>query len=603
MTMDDFTKRLSALEDEFHALYMELYDHEAAYQDLLGLMTTHAQNRPERLKAYAAEKDADWHKQGHSVGMLMYADRFAGTLEGVREKLDYLKDGGVNYLHLMPLLESPKERGDGGYAVSSYRKVNPELGTLEDLDRLTDDMHARGMSLCLDFVLNHTSEDHPWAKKARAGEKEYQDYYFVYDNWDLPNAYDKHINDVMGATAPGNFTYVKDMDKVVYTTFFPYQWDLNYHNPKVFNGMADNLMFLADHGVDVFRLDAIPHMWKEPYAENINLPGIHKVLRLFRIVVDIVTPGVLLLGEVNQDPDTVVTYFGTPDKPECHMLYNINVMASLWRSLACQDARLLGHQIDLFSKLPQDFTFLQYARCHDDIAWFFDQDFLKKYGISEDEHKKFLNDWYTGKDPASYARGELFGENKETGDARIAGTAASLCGLETALSEEAVALAIDRDVLIHAVLLFMTGIPVIYSGDEIGQLNDYTYHDDPVKAGDSRYLHRPQMNWGKVSDVLSGDAAESRLYKGIQAMGRFRQDSDFFASDVKVEVLETNEHLLAIKRVKGDDVLLGVFNFSAQPEALALTKDNWRDALAGTETYCDAITLAPYASRWLLGRA
>ena len=269
------------------------------------------------------EKQKDWYKSQKMLGMMLYIDAFADNISGLEKKLDYLKECNVNYLHLMPFLATPKGKSDGGYAVADYRTVQPSLGTMEDLAALSEKCHDQGMSLCMDFVMNHTSEDHEWAKRALAGEKEYQDRYFFFDNYDIPSEYEKTCPQVFPTTAPGNFTWREDCHKFVMTTFYPYQWDLNYANPVVFNEMVNNMLYLVNQGIDIVRIDAVPYIWKQLGTTCRNLPQVHTIVRMMRMITEIVCPGVLLLGEVVMEPEKVVPYFGTLEKPECHMLYNV----------------------------------------------------------------------------------------------------------------------------------------------------------------------------------------------------------------------------------------------------------------------------------------
>ena len=469
----EFATRFERHADELKWLYCELYHGDMqAYRYFTDMLYRCWQQRPEALKKIdrAREKDPGWYKGHELVGMLMYVNAFAGNLQGVRQKLDYIADCGVNYLHLMPLLESPKGRSDGGYAVSDFRRVQPELGTMEDLYALADDCHARGIAVCLDFVMNHTSEDHEWARRARAGEREYQNRYFFYDNWEIPNAYEQTVPQVFPTTAPGNFTWCPEAGKVVMTTFYPYQWDLNYANPTVFNDMTENMLYLCNHGVDVVRLDAVPYIWKALGTSCRNLPQVHTLVRLMRMVCEIVCPGTLLLGEVVMEPSKVVPYFGSVEKPECHLLYNVTTMASIWHTVATKDVRLLRHQLEQVFALPKEYAFLNYLRCHDDIGWGLDYGFLGQFGQTEVPHKKFLNDFLTGKWPGSPARGELYNDDPRLGDARLCGTTASLCGIEAGCKGEAdLAIAINWDIMLHAFMFTLSGIPVLYSGDEIAQ--------------------------------------------------------------------------------------------------------------------------------------
>ena len=406
----EFQERFDRHAEELRGLYLELYHGDGqAWEYFCGMLFRCFQERPEAMKKIdrARESDAEWYRGHHLLGTLMYADAFAGTLQGVREKLDYLTECGINYLHLMPLLMSPAGRSDGGYAVSDFRRVQPELGTMEDLEALASDCHSRGISLCLDFVMNHTSEDHEWAQKARAGDPEAQRRYFFYDDWTIPNAFEKTVPQVFPTTAPGNFLWCDEAHKVVMTTFYPYQWDLNYANPVVFNDMTENMLFLCNRGIDVIRLDAVPYIWKEAGTNCRNLPQVHKLVRMMRMVCEIVCPGTLLLGEVVMEPSKVVPYFGTVDRPECHLLYNVTTMASIWHTVATRDVRLLRHQLGQVFALPREYTFLNYLRCHDDIGWGLDYPFLQQFGMGEVPHKRYLNDYLTGRFPGSPAREDL----------------------------------------------------------------------------------------------------------------------------------------------------------------------------------------------------
>ena len=569
-----FAERFARHEDELKWLYCELYQGDMqAYNYFVGMLYRAWQDRPAALRALDAvrEKDENWYR-GHDItGMLMYVKAFAGTLNGVREKLDYIQDCGVNYLHLMPLLESPEGRSDGGYAVSDFRKVQPELGTMDDLSALAEDCHARGIALCLDFVMNHTSEDHEWAKKARAGDWESQCRYFFYDNWVVPNEYERTVPQVFPTTAPGNFSWCPELNKVVMTTFWPYQWDLNYANPMVFNDMTDNMLYLCNRGVDVIRLDAVPYIWKCLGTTCRNQPQVHTLVRMMRMACEIVCPGTLLLGEVVMAPDKVVPYFGTVQKPECHMLYNVTTMASIWHTVATRDARLLRHQLEQVFALPGKYTFLNYLRCHDDIGWGLDYDFLGRFGMDEVPHKKYLNDYLTGKWPGSPARGELYNDDPRLGDARLCGTTASLCGVQSALEEgsaPALGAALELDIALHALMFTLSGVPVLYSGDEIAMLNDDAYHDDPLKAGDSRYLHRGDMDWAAAEKRADASTPQGRVFSAIRRMEVLRAEHAAFDARAEVRLLGAhNESLLGIERRFDGETLVALFNFAPFAQA------------------------------------
>ena len=605
----EFRNRYECREAELRSLYEQLYPgQKEGFAYLIQRMYQNYVERPVPLRKIdrKREKDPGWYKGNDILGMMMYTDAFAGTLQGVKEKLDYVKSCGVNYLHMMPLLESPKGRDDGGYAVADFRKVKPELGTIEDLKELTSLCHEQGISCCLDFVMNHTSEDHAWAKAARAGDPQARSRYFFYDNWDIPNRYEETTPQVFPTTAPGNFTWLPDCNQVVMTTFYPYQWDLNYANCMVFNDMVDNMLFLTNCGIDVIRLDAVPYIWKELGTKSRNLPQVHTLVRMMRLVSEIVCPGVLLLGEVVMEPAKVLPYFGSVDKPECHMLYNVTTMASTWNTIATKDVGLLRRQMDQVCALPKEYVFLNYLRCHDDIGWGLDYDWLKQFGIEEVPHKKYLNDVLTGRGYGSDARGELYNDDPRLGDARLCGTTASLCGLETALYEnnpDKVKQAVACDLMLHAYLLIQSGIPVLYSGDEVGQLNDYSYKEDPDKCADSRYLHRGKFQWEKLKETDKNYRVSMEIFHTIRKMEQIREQHPVFNGKADVWTFDTGySHVLGIGRYLDGEEIRAYFNFSEyELDEVWMPMDEGReytDLLSGMTMEAAGNHLSGYGCRW-----
>ncbi len=589
-----FDTRLEVYYDELRQLFMDIYHDEEAFEYFLDMLRKNFRERKKTLKDVDARRAAhpDMHHSNRMMGMMLYTENFGGNLNGVAEKLEYFKECGVKYVHLMPLLDAPEDsaRSDGGYAVSDFRKVKPKLGTMEDLEKLTSACHRRGIRVCLDFVMNHTSDEHAWAKAAREGDPLAQSRYFFYDNWDIPRQYEETMPQVFPETAPGNFTYFDDIGKIVMTTFYPFQWDLNYGNPLVFNDMTDNLLYLANRGVDIVRLDAVPYIWKELGTSCRNLPQVHTLVRMMNIACRIVCPSVLLLGEVVMEPSKVLPYFGTEDKPECDMLYNVTTMATIWHTMATRDVRLLRHQLQQIENVPSNCIFQNYLRCHDDIGWGLDYGFLGQFGMEEASHKKYLNDWFTGKYYGSPARGELYNDSEWLRDARLCGTTASLCGVEAALyekNEEALQRAIDADVMLHACMLTLRGIPVLYSGDEIGMLNDYDYHNDPGKQADSRNIHRGKMDWEKAQDRFDPATVTARIFSEIKKLIMIRKYNDVFHSDAHVYPVDTGDNrVLGIIREYEGKRLLGLFNFS--PDYV----NAWID---GGE-----YNMKPYGFRWIL---
>ena len=605
----EFRNRYECREAELRSLYEQLYPgQKEGFAYLIQRMYQNYVERPVPLRKIdrKREKDPGWYKGNDILGMMMYTDAFAGTLQGVKEKLDYVKSCGVNYLHMMPLLESPKGRDDGGYAVADFRKVKPELGTIEDLKELTSLCHEQGISCCLDFVMNHTSEDHAWAKAARAGDPQARSRYFFYDNWDIPNRYEETTPQVFPTTAPGNFTWLPDCNQVVMTTFYPYQWDLNYANCMVFNDMVDNMLFLTNCGIDVIRLDAVPYIWKELGTKSRNLPQVHTLVRMMRLVSEIVCPGVLLLGEVVMEPAKVLPYFGSVDKPECHMLYNVTTMASTWNTIATKDVSLLRRQMDQVCALPKEYVFLNYLRCHDDIGWGLDYDWLKQFGIEEVPHKKYLNDVLTGRGYDSDARGELYNDDPRLGDARLCGTTASLCGLETALYEnnpDKVKRAVACDLMLHAYLLIQSGIPVLYSGDEVGQLNDYSYKENPDKCADSRYLHRGKFQWEKLKKTDKNYRVSMEIFHTLRKMEEIREQHPVFNGKADVWTFDTGySHVLGIGRYLDGEEIRAYFNFSEyELNEVWMPMDEGRkytDLLSGMTMEAAGNHLSGYGCRW-----
>ena len=608
---DAYEARFNRHADELKWLYCELYQDNPYvmmhFNDLTADMRGFYADRNAALQASDKKREADpnWYKRNDLLGMMMYVSNFSKTLKGLEEKLDYIRECNVNYLHLMPLLSSPKGKSDGGYAVADFRQVQPELGTMDDFAELTAKCHENGISVCLDFVMNHTSEEHEWARRARAGEKEYQDRYFFFDNYDVPAMYEQHCPEVFPTTAPGNFTWYDDIQKHVMTTFYPYQWDLNYKNPIVLNEMIYNMLYLANKGVDIVRLDAVPYIWKQLGTNCRNLPQVHTIVRIMRIISEIVCPGVLLLGEVVMAPEKVVPYFGTPEKPECHLLYNVTTMASTWHTVATRDVSLLRRQLDIVAGLPKDYIFQNYLRCHDDIGWGLDYDYLKNFSIEEVAHKKYLNDFFTGKYPNSFARGELYNDDPRLGDARLCGTTASLCGIERfgfEGNENGVERGIRYDITLHAFMLSQSGIPVIYSGDEIGQLNDYSYKNDPDKVSDSRYLHRGEFDWNLADNRKIDYTVQGRLFPALDKLEHIRASHSVFGADASLHTIDTwDSSILALVRENEDEKFIGIYNFSENDRVAWINEDDgmYLDLISGHEMEAKGVMIPAFGCYWL----
>ncbi len=601
-----FKERLAVHHDELRWLYMELYDNSDMFAELCDTMHEYAVGRDEDLQEldHKREQDPDWYRKNDMLGMMLYIDNFAGNLKGVKEKLDYLSSCQVNCIHLMPFLETPKGRSDGGYAVADFRKVQPELGTMDDLVELSKACHKKGMSLCMDFVMNHTSEDHEWAKKAREKDGEYMSRYFFYDDPSIPQQYDQTVPQVFPTTAPGNFTYLEEIGYHVMTTFYPYQWDLNYRNPRVFNEMMYNFLYLANQGMDVIRIDAVPYIWKELGTQCRNLPQVHTIVRMMRMISEIVCPGVLLLGEVVMEPEKVVPYFGTVEKPECHMLYNVTTMATTWHSVASRDIRLLKKQMDIVNGLPKDYLFLNYLRCHDDIGWGLDYKTLEEWGMYEVSHKRFLNDYFTGKFEYSGSRGELYNDDPVTQDARFCGTTASMCGVESAIyerDEPKLTDAIKLVLTLHAYMFTQSGIPMLYSGDEIGQLNDYQYKEEEDKRVDSRYIHRGKFQWNLAELNEKEGTVQEQIFSGLSKLEKIRKERDVFMSDAAVYTYDVKDvSILGILRENESERFIGLFNFHNEPRTAWMDEPGvYTNLMTGEEITMRDVVLAGHDFLWV----
>ena len=605
-----FAQRMEKHQDELRWLYMELYGNDAMYAELCEQMHDYYLKRSTELKKrdIKKEKNPDWFKEKEMLGMMLYIDNFAGNLKGVEKKLAYLKECNVNCLHLMPFLDTPKGKSDGGYAVADFRKVRPDLGTMKDLSRLTEKCHENGMNVCMDFVMNHTSEEHEWAKRARAGEGEYMSRYFFYDNGDIPARYEETVPQVFATTAPGNFTWLPEIGHYVLTTFYPYQWDLNYRNPRVFNEMMYNFLFLANQGMDIIRIDAVPYIWKELGTSCRNLKEVHTIVRMMRMIAEIVCPSVILLGEVVMEPEKVVPYFGTVEKPECHMLYNVTTMATTWNSIATRDIRLLKKQMDIVSRLPKQYTFLNYLRCHDDIGWGLDFDTMKQWGMEEPSHKRYLNDYFTGKIADSISRGELYNDDPVTQDARFCGTTASMCGIEAAGFEgnaEKMQVAIQEDLMLHAYMLTQSGIPMLYSGDELGQVNDYSYKDDAEKASDSRYLHRGAFLWELADKRKDLSTVQGQLFQMLNRLEQIRRQENVFSQEAEVYTYDVhNDSILGILREYKGERFIALFNFSENEQTAWMQEEGiFRNLVNGEIVEVKDPVLKGYEFVWMKYKA
>jgi len=556
--------------------------------------------------------EPNWFQSEKISGGALYVDLFGENLSKLRENVGYFKDLGLTYLHLMPLFAVRPGNNDGGYAISTYRSVDPRLGTIEDLRLLAADLRKSGISLVLDFVFNHTSDDHEWAQFAQAGNREYQDYYYIFPDRTEPEKYERTLREIFPTVRRGNFTWHDGMQQWVWTTFNSFQWDLNYTNPAVFRAMFEEMLFIANTGIDILRLDAVAFIWKQMGTDCENLPEAHLLIQAFNRLARIATPGLLFKSEAIVHPDEVVKYIS---EDECQISYNPTLMALLWESLATRKVALLVQTLKHRHRLPPNTSWVNYLRCHDDIGWTFDNADAEALGINAYDHRRFLNDFYTGQFAGSFARGVPFQENHETGDMRISGTMASLAGLEQAIEEEddkKKELAICRMLLLHGVSLSIGGIPLLYLGEEWGMLNDYDFVKDPAKAGDSRWIHRPKMKWEFLEELddhigTENGSIRKRIFRSTQKLIALRKSIPAFSGQDMDLIATANEHILGYVRFNNGDRLIVLANFSEEPQEIEGNKlrtaglGRFFQNVIDDKTYAtsERLILEPYQILWL----
>ena len=595
-------------------LYGGQYDFFYHLEEIIAAAARSWLERPAWLKKLDALREADptWFQSQLMVGGMCYVDLFAGTLHGLRDRLPYFKKLGLTYLHLMPLFESPEGNSDGGYAVSSYRCVNPRLGTIEELAELAREFHEHGISLVLDFVFNHTSDEHEWARCAQSGDYEYERFYFLFPDRTMPDAYERTLREIFPTVRSGSFTWREDIHKWVWTTFNSFQWDLNYANPSVFRAMTEEMLFIANSGVEILRLDAVAFIWKQLGTNCENRPEAHRIIQAFNSITRIAAPAMLFKSEAIVHPDNVMSYISPQ---ECQISYNPLLMALLWESLATREVKLLDHSMRNRFRLPQDTAWVNYLRSHDDIGWTFDDNDARWEWIDPFGHRSFLNQFYTGRFPGSFARGVSFQENPVTGDARVSGTLASLAGLEQAIQsadELQIELAVRRILMLHSIILSIGGIPLIYLGDEFGTLNEYSFASDMYKVDDSRWVHRPKADWAWRKRVENDpESPHGRIFTGLVRLIALRKKQHAIYGN-ETEFVETgNGHLFGYVRIGGGQRLFIIANFSEHPQEMDADRlrvygpgINFTDMITSQTITADRpLRLEPYQCMWLMARS
>ena len=606
------------LRDPLEALYGEDPRFPAMWRRLLeSLAATAAGRDPElRILDHERELTGDWLQREQAVGYVTYVDRFGGTLAGVRERLGYLRELGISYLHLMPLLQARPAPNDGGYAVTDYGAVEPALGTMDDLRALARDLRADGIALCVDVVLNHTAREHPWAEGAMTGDPERLAFYRTFPDRTEPDRYEATLPEVFPDTAPGNFTWEPRLGRWVWTTFNAYQWDLDYGNPEVFGAMAENMLGLAAAGVDVLRLDAVPFLWKRVGTNCQNLPEVHQLLQAFRSALRIAAPAVAFKAEAIVSPHDLVAYLGQGrhEGKECDLAYHNALMVLLWSALASRRVHLLTQTLRTMPPVPPGAGWLTYVRGHDDIGWAITDEDAGAVGEDAHLHRRFLADFFAGEFPGSFARGARF-QPEPNGEARTSGTAAALTGLEGALEDgdmEEARLAVRRILLLYAVTFAHGGVPLVYMGDELGLRNDATYTADSTRRDDNRWMHRPWMDWTAAGRRHDPASIEGRLWGGLRRLVDARRTTPAVHAQGRTDPLWTgNDHVFGLEREHAGHRLLLLANFSDHPQAIpaAVATDRGFGLHGGgagpdgrpLRTYGDVLALEPYQFVWLRG--
>ena len=564
----EFSARLEDELERLTGLLFELYGDrpDFAYwveNIVLGAFEAY-RKRPTWLKARDREypPESGWYLRENVIGAVCYVDRWAGTFRGIEERLPYLKELGIKYLHLMPFFKSPERENDGGYAVSSYRETNPALGTIDELSALARKLARHSIALIADFVFNHTSDEHEWALAAKAGDEFYRDFYLTFPNWKEPEEYSKTLREIFPEARRGSFTWNEEMQRWVWTTFHSYQWDLNYRNPAVFEAMAGEMLALANQGVAGLRLDAVAFIWKEKGTPCENLPQAHTIIRAFQCVARLACPSLVFKSEAIVHPDQIVQYI---DLRECQLSYNPLLMAELWEAAATKEVRLLAYSIKKRHNLPEGCAWVNYIRCHDDIGWTFADEDAAALGIKGFDHRQFLNRFYLGEFPGSFARGLSFQYNPVTHDMRICGTAASLAGIERDMRRDPGKnreTALRRFLLLYGIAFSAGGIPLIYLGDELGMENDPDWDKDPAHTKDSRWVHRPVWQEVLFRERHNPATVTGQVFASIKKMIEQRSKHSVFAVQ-GIEVLESGHPSVLLFRKKSkSETLVVVGNFS-----------------------------------------
>ena len=588
-----------------------IYDANLIMPQIVEVIARIHKSRSKKLRHRDSQRilQPDWFQDPNAIGYVCYTDLFADDLQGIRQRIDYLRGLGITYLHLMPLLNPRPGNSDGGYAVMDYKSVRPDLGSMQDLAELASDLHDAGISLTLDLVLNHVAKEHEWAVRARNGEKKYQDYFYMYSNRKTPDEYEKSLPEIFPTFAPGNFTYYEDVEKWVWTTFNEFQWDVNWSNPNLFLEYVDIIGFLANQGTDCVRLDAIAFIWKRLGTNCQNQPEVHSITQALRAIFKIATPALIFKAEAIVGPQDVVHYLGQGEHAGkvSDLAYHNSLMVQIWSALASRDGRLLDTALSRFAPVPTTSAWATYLRCHDDIGWAIDDSDAAAAGVDGNGHRNFCADFYGNEFKGTFARGVHFQSNPSTGDRRTSGSAASLIGIQRAIENNDAAdlnTAINRLICAYAIVFGFGGIPLLYMGDELGMLNDESYKHDPAKAEDNRWIHRPRMDWELAKSAINGEGIAGRVYEGITSLIKARKNLDSLHASVTAETEVRNDGaILLIRRKHAAGQLTEIYNLTEKSQYLDSYQVAFGDCIeeiSGRKMHFSGqIALPPYAAWWI----
>ncbi len=493
-----------------------------------------------------SNNNSDWYKD--AVVYSLYVDLFNKDFYGLANKLDYLQELGVSCLWLLPILDSPMR--DAGFDIRDYKMIRADLLGVDEKEseekRLAvfrdflHEAHSRGIRVIFDIAINHTSDQHPWFIESGKGpDNPYRDYYI----WNKDTNLYKKTRLLFEGMCPSNWE--KKGDWYYFHRFFEFQPDLNYKNPKVLVEMCRNFLFWVGQGVDGFRADAIPYLWKEDGTDCENLPHNHVIVKFFRAVLEYVKPGTLLLAEACQPPVEVVKYIGSGD--ECHAGYNFPLMPQIFKAIEAQDAKPIRYTLSeaVTPAIPESSQWFTFLRCHDELS-------LEKVYVNE-EDRAYIHTHYCHRPEWDFRLGQ--------------GISARLSNLMNCNPE--------KIILAFSIMLSLPGTPVIYYGDEFAKLNDEDYYRQQIKLtgkNDSRFLVRGHVDWEQLQKELKEPASlASAVFPKVKQMINIRNNHPAFGRGNMewVDIKDFNgnplPNLLAYKRSYKKDSVIVLQNISAKP--------------------------------------